>query len=432
MTAVSPRRFARPGRHLVDWPVRIACAAYLVAFANLGDRIDDSLSQLLLVLVTLKCLLKGRTGSLDFALTIGLFYLFVMPCISLALYDHYRFVFIVAMSVLIFDAFIAVCGYTDRAIAVAPSGTLTVTGTDILLWCLLIVMLFFASLVVPQGTLFKQLSFNTPFACSLILFEKVCRVGRLSTIYRMIAVYIMAVLFYMAFYWGGFGRIVIGSYALLPLLIAHHWRKIGLRVWPAIALAPPILYYANVIRHGTDATIENLHIGSVASHMQKTREFYDSIALNAPRGWDDYWEQMTLLVLQWFPRALWSDKPVGIGREFVETSGLQFFTLEGHSIATGYAGELWLYLGNEAWIGGIVTFCALIFLRQVVRQAALGFAAPFIAFEIFLISYAWGGIASFGGRMSFMVLPMLLFLYLRRIRFSRPDAATVDFGQLRR
>lgn len=416
------RQGMNSGRILLDWPVRIVCFAYLIGFANLGDRIDETFSQILLVLVTLKYLFKGRTGSLDFALTIGLFYLFVMPCISLAFYGHYRFVFLVALSVLVFDLFVALCGSSDSAIKIQMPGTPQITEIDLLLWSLLILAMFAGGAILPGDGLARQLSFNTPFACSLILFEKVCRVGRLSTIYRMIAIYIAAVLFYMAFYWSGFGRIVIGSYVLLPLLIAHYWRDIGLRVWPLILIAPPMIYYANAARHGGGASLQNLHEGSVTSHMALAREFLDSISLRAPWGWDDYWGQMSLLFLQWVPRALWPDKPLGIGRLYVESGAAQFYKSEGHSIATGYAGELWLYLGSEAWLGGLITLFTLILLRQAVRQAAIGYVAPFIAFEVFLISYIWGGMASFGGRMAFMVLPMLLFLHLRRINASGSGA----------
>lgn len=417
MAVATLRRLGPNARAILDWSVRLACAVYLIAFASQGDQVSETFSQFILSAVTLKYLFKGRAGSLDFALSIGLVYLFLMPCISMAFFGFYQFVFIVAMSVLVFDGFVAVGQGLDRTFSPDVRVTPRTTQMDFLIWGAFIFMLFINGFLFSNEGIARQFVFNMPFACSLILFEKFCRTARLRTIYLMIGLYMAAIAFYMSFYWSGYGRIVIGSYLLLPLLIAHHWRDIGLRVWPLVLLGPVAVYYANSVRDDA-AALDNLHVGSVAAHMALTRQIYDNMDFSVPLGWGSYWDQWLLIFLQWVPQAVWTSKPVGIGREYVEVSGLQYVTLPGHSVAMGYAGELWFYLGPAAWVAGLITFATLTLTRLTLRALALGFIAPVIAFEVFLITYVWGGMASFGGRMAFMVAPMLLLLYLRRLKFD--------------
>lgn len=410
-------------RSLIDWPVRVACLAYLLVFASVGDAISPAFSQAILILATLKCLLRGKARSLEFALTVGLFYLFVMPCIALAIYGYLQFVFIVAASVVLFDLLVALGDLSEATINQPKNSQPALTRSDLLLWWTLIAVMFAGRSIVPSGEgVLSQLSFNTPFAFSLVLFEKVCRVAPLRTIYGMIGVYMAAILFYAVFYWSGFGRIVIGSFALMPLLIAHHWRDIGLRIWPVTGLAPIAIYFGNALRHGEEATLTNLHMGSIGSHLTLTRQFFDNIALTAARGWDAFWDQWLLLFFAWVPRSLWPSKPIGLGREYVELTALRYYSSEGHSVATGYLGEVFFLLGSEAWLGGIIVMITLIAFRIFMRQAAGGYTAPVIAFDVFLISYVWGGMASFSSRMLFMAVPMLIFILFRRLRIRERPA----------
>lgn len=404
----------------IGLPTTIACLIYLMAFAVVGDDISDQLSIIILLLASLRCLFKGRVDSLNFSITIAQFYLFVVPCISLAAFGYYKLVFILALAVVLCDLFILLTGKQEITIQSTTPSWVRLTQWDHLLWWGLIAFLFLAGSILPDGgQLTRQLSFNVPYALSLVIFERFCRLAPMQVIYRMLVVYLLAVGFYVVFYWSGFGRIVIGSYILLPLLLAHQWRDIGLRVWQGIVIAPMAILVANISRHGDNASFAELHQGSIAAHMVLTRQLYDQMSYTQPIGWGGYWDQWLLLFLQWFPRAIWPDKPIGAGREYVEQTGLIYVTAEGHSVALGYMGEVLYYLGDEAAWGGIITFISLLLVRRFVRRAAGVYTAPVLAYDVFLISFLWGGVSLFGGRMSFIVLPMLAFIFLRRLKIRR-------------
>ena len=125
--------------------------------------------------------------------------------------------------------------------------------------------------------------------------------------------------------------------------------------------------------------------------------------------------------MQWFPRALWPDKPLGVGRGYVDAGYLDKDVSEDHSVALGYVGEAIYYLG-EGWVLGLaITLATVILARRLVARVGQGYVAPILAYDVFLITYVWGGTASFGGRMSFFVLPMVAFIFFRRFRIAADD-----------
>lgn len=408
---------------LVQLPAGILCLIYVAVFFAVEGPPSEGFSLLVLGVVALKCALKGRADPLDFALTLGLFYLYVLPCATLTFFDNYDYVIVTAISSPVFDAFVRACRWTTLLPAGARTGE-RATSLEYLAWWALVGWLFLAGAVLPSGEISRQLEFNIPFALSLIVFEKVCRTGSIARVYLLLGVYFLAIMFFVNVYWGGFGRIVIGSYVLIPLFIAHYWRDIGLRVWQGVISAPFAIFLANLSRIQEQAEFWDMHSGSIAAHLVMTRDLMDQIDLSAPVGWLGYWGQWLLLSVQWFPRDVWPDKPVGVGRDYVDMGYLGGPVSEGHSVALGYIGEAIFYLGEQWVLGVVITLATLILIRRLVARVGQGYVAPILAYDVFLISYVWAGMASFGGRMAFFVLPMLAFLFARRFRIRRSEPTT--------
>lgn len=137
-------------------------------------------------------------------------------------------------------------------------------------------------------------------------------------------------------------------------------------------------------------------------------------------GFSAWFDQWLLLMGNWVPRDLWLDKPIGLGYAAVDDwIGREGFS-DGYSISLGFIGEQYYLLGELYWLGIILAFATLVVLRDVVRKVSRGYVAPLIMFDVNLMSYVWGGGATFGSRLFFFLIPTILFIVMvDRIKLPR-------------
>ena len=279
---------------------------------------------------------------------------------------------------------------------------------------ILLVLLMVSSILFPpvfEGTLFSTFSFSIPFVLGVFYFESLLKIGiskRRVTLLACLIIGIVAI--YTLFYWHGFGRLLIGVYVLIPLMTLMYYHDIKLRSWHLLPIAPIALFFAAISRYG-DTNASNVFVGSAGHHIVLT----DGLLLSSPgissRDWSGFLDQYLLFFLNWFPRSIWDSKPIGVNYTSVD----DWYGREGvgadFSVSVGMYGETIYYLGEAFLLGNVILFVTIAATRWGIQKLSNGYALAIVIFDVNLVSYAWGGSATFGSRVWFMVLPVLVVSY---------------------
>ena len=80
-----------------------------------------------------------------------------------------------------------------------------------------------------------------------------------------------------------------------------------------------------------------------------------------------------------------------------------------YSQSIGFIGEQKLILGDNYIFGLIFFLIIILILRKLIVNLSFGSNVPVIIFDLNLISYFWGGMALFGSRLWFLLIPAILF-----------------------
>lgn len=257
--------------------------------------------------------------------------------------------------------------------------------------------------------------FSATYAMSILHLERV-HASTKSIIPRLagLAMLLIALAIYSLVFWSGFGRLILASFALAPIFLAVHYRTFRLNVFAFSAGVGALVFIGRVIRFGWSDGVAGLADDSGASPLTYTEALWGG--RNAVLYHEPIWHQWSLLFLQPFPRSVWPDKPIGINYTFVDF----FIGREGlgeeHSTAIGLFGEH-IFLAGDWWAMSIALLTVVIILTsRAVNWAGRPYGAPALMFNCWLITLFWGGMADFGSRVWFGVLPMLGYLLvLRRI-----------------
>ncbi|MEP9373749.1 hypothetical protein [Mesorhizobium sp. KR1-2] len=280
---------------------------------------------------------------------------------------------------------------------------------DFVIWAGLLAMASIGNLIFSKGggSFLGLFAFTVPFSISLLLFERLVASCGWTNVCMMLFAYLITIGIYIVYFWGGFGRLVIGAYVLMPVLIADRYRDFGLRTWQAAVLAPLLLAVAYYSRNNTWASNE-LGAGGAGHHLRLTMELFYNPVYEYFGGFYKLVDQYILLFLNWFPREYWENKPIGIGYyavdEWIGRQGLGRV----YNVSLGMFGEQLYTVGPYFIVAWAFVLITLIMLRRVIENLAAGYAAPVIVFDVNMINYVWGGAASFGSRAWFFIVPLLM------------------------
>lgn len=228
---------------------------------------------------------------------------------------------------------------------------------------------------------------------------------------------------YMLTFWGGFGRLILTSLALAPILVSVRYGTFRLNALVFSVVAGALVFLGRVLRFGWSDGVAGLADDSGASPLTYTQALWGGtfkVFYSEP-----FWHQWSLLVIQWFPRSVWPDKPMGINYTFVDFYIGRQGLGEEHSTAIGLFGEH-IFLAGNGWILSIaVLVLVIVMFSRIVRWIGRPYAAPSIMFNCWLVTLFWGGMADFGSRVWYSVVPMLAYAHvLQRIRAPKSAAAS--------
>lgn len=386
-------RLLRRGAALIAVPLGLmAIAGWIEPGVSLG--------MLLLIMAPIYFLARTRLDAFALAAAIGFLLVAYVPALNFAIDGDWRHAPVMAVAL----GFMAIFEMVMRRAAGGVSqGSGGASEVPMLLGWIAIAMLLPA--MVGERT--QSIAFIIPFAISLVHFDRLCSAERARRI-AMLS-YATALIIYAAFYWDSYGRLLFGAMAAMPLLLLV--RRGAFQVPPFLLVlgVPPLLWLAQWVR-GDQLSAEGIAESSISSPSILSVQMMEVLPV-LPTRVADFADQFLLFFFSWVPRVAWDDKPLGLGWTMVGELTSRRGVSEGHSVAPGLIGEsLWL-LGPNFMLGLGVQVLAVMLLGLLVRRigAASGLAAMVVA--SLLPTLVWGGMASFGARLWFFLLPIFLYAF---------------------
>ncbi|MEX0372777.1 hypothetical protein [Spiribacter roseus] len=414
---------AKPKRH-IKVSRFLSFVIYFLGLLSLMAPSDSSLRWAGVVFVVslqlIRIARKNRLDSLEVALGLTAVLLFCVP----GVFIKYSYGIDVIVSFLSFFLATDFMLFSQRKIGdkkVIHSGPRKISTrlrlqlylSFILGWCVL------ASIFLDADGFLGLTLFVIPYSVSLLFLEGLLAHGiTRRAIFAWLLVYAAVVAIYLIYSWNGFGRLVVGAFLLAPVLVVNSKIDIYLRGWLLVLSAPILLGVAQFSRYGGIASLNQWFGGSAGHHYVVTHDAWEFEISQIAGGVIPFLEQFLLFFLNWLPSGWWEEKPVGIGSYSVELMYDPSGFSSGYSQSVGFLGELYLTLGAFAVFGLIFILSVLSFLRFIVHRFSFGSIVPLVIFDVNIISYFWGGMATFGSRFWFMIIPTICVLWFLRSRAS--------------
>ena len=357
----------------------------------------------------LRLMARGFRKSLDIFLSVSFLLLYAIFALNLQIFANVDSTLTISIFILFSDTIAAFDKAPRLPLPIKKRGQLKLyTG-----FILSVAAIALAMYAIPS----PPLSLMIPVGLGLYFQESLLRTGQSTrSAWLVLLLFEIGIATYLVLHWGGFGRLAVTSYLLMPFALLAFYKRTFVKFWH-LALASPILaVLAFVVRGGSRENLLSEQAAGVTDHLLYTHNLFNG-NLASDAGIRPYFEQYVLLFLNWFPRAAWPSKPVGSGYYSVDHFGERGFVGEEHNISLGFVGEQIFLLGYNYLWGLFFALVTLIALRRfLAMHAHKNGVSALIAFDATLLTYFWGGMASFGSRAWFVLAPILIISYVRRSR----------------
>lgn len=393
-------------------------AIFVAAFLDaLGTTDFERLTWLLIVLQSARFSLVKTWDSLTLSLGVAFFALFALPSIGMIVFEANPPIQTLAVFIVVFDM---MRNFGGRAEQILRKRT-AISGKRLpLLFGALQTWMLVSPFVFKENALITLIA---PLSVSAVVLEVMLRERKKKVAYWALTSTSVILLSYVTFHWSGFGRLVVGSYLLFIVFVISRYVDIGFRLWIVPLLLPFALFFAQISRYGNVDDLRTLIMGSAAHHLIVTSDAKKIADAGSAQGWGEFMDQYALMFLSWFPRSVWPDKPLGAGLTSVDEMYGRTGLAAHYTQSLGFLGDQYYLLGTSAFIGLFIAVATLVILRRIIASQSSIFYSPLAAYDVSLISFFWGGMATFGSRVWFLVVPGLLLIVLHRIRLrSKPYA----------
>lgn len=364
---------------------------------------------LLIIAQLLRLIVRGFRKSLDIFTSVSFLLLYAIFAPNLQIFSNIDSTLTISIFILFSDAVAAF----DKA----PKLPSTISkGGRIKLY----IGLFLSAAAIALTTYaipLPPLSLMIPVGLGLYFQESLLRTGQSTwSAWLVLLLFEAGIALYLILHWGGFGRLAVTSYLLMPFALLAFYKRTFVKFWHLVIASPVLAVLAFVVRGGSRENLLSEQAAGVTDHLIYTHNLRNG-TLSSDAGLLAYFEQYVLLFLNWFPRAIWPDKPVGSGYYSVDHFGERFLVGEEHNISLGFVGEQIFLLGDNYLLGLLFTLTTLIVLRRLLAMnSRKNGVCALIAFDATLLTYFWGGMASFGSRAWFVIAPILIISYFRGSR----------------
>lgn len=280
-------------------------------------------------------------------------------------------------------------------------------------------ILLFLCVLLPFGAVNSKIIsvfvFLVPYSISLYNFESDCRdrafQGKLPSVGFFFAT-LGVVIFYAFFHWSGFGRLELAAFFLIPVFIYVAYSAANINNFYIALSAPLLLFIMQATRYENVDSIDKFLVGSAGHHLEVTNAIKNNPQIFGLGDWYGYFQQFGLFFFNWFPREWWTEKPLGAGLTTVESIFGRTGVSSGYSHSVGFVGESMYYLGVFYPVGFLISLLTFVYLLRFVRKFSSDYRGPEIIVYAYMMTFFWGGYASVGARIWFILAPFLLCIYL--------------------
>jgi hypothetical protein len=231
--------------------------------------------------------------------------------------------------------------------------------------------------------------------------------GSKITRWACLVIYAVAICAYAALFWDGFGRIVIISLLLLPVIVSVRYKLFRLSPLVLAGAGGAMVFIGRVLRFGFSEGIAGISEDSGATHIILSSELLANHARNT--SGTTLIQQFELFFLNWAPRSIWPGKPININSLFVDSYLGRAGYSEEHSTALGFFGEQ-IYLAPAFWLLTVpIAIVMVLAVRALIARLAQPYYSSVVIYDVWLVTLFWGGMASFAARAWFTVVPLVVY-----------------------
>lgn len=262
-----------------------------------------------------------------------------------------------------------------------------------------------------------------PLGCALFFQEGLLRkgVGKFGA-FVALGMIELAVMLYLVFFWTGFGRLAIASLLLLPFAVHSAYRPTILRFWHFVVALPVLITAATVVRGGSIEDVTSSTAAGVTDHMLLTADLQSGFLVGDGKL-QAFIDQYLLFFLNWFPRDIWPNKPIGAGAYAVDLLWGRAKFGDEYNVSLGFVGDQIFALGGWYMFGLFVILATIICIRRMLIHYSYAIhRSPLIAFDTMLLTFFWGGMASFGSRVWFAVAPLIILALISNTASRKPKS----------
>lgn len=250
--------------------------------------------------------------------------------------------------------------------------------------------------------------FCTPLICLLIAFS-FRTVGVRGGLF-VILVYVIYIWSFMTFYWSGFGRLVIAGWLAVPVIVFMLHYRVSYNKYALFLIVPVVGFLMSILRF-KDATVSEILAAQVKdsnlSPYLLAQDMYADFS-RSNLSIEGAFDQFVLFFLASVPREVWPSKPIGFGFQYTVQQLDAHLIDAGHSVAALFFGEFFYYL-RDWWVLGAllsVVFIVLLFRFSFRLDPVTGvYVVPVV---VWVLTYVWGGLASFANRFHMGVIAIVL------------------------
>lgn len=392
-------------------------AVYFIIFLVLiSELISNSTSSVfiyfLIAAQLIRLLAKSFNKPLEIALGGSFLFLYAVFPINILIFLEIDSTYLICLFIIFSDGLI----YFDKPAGVPIGIKSDKRDMDYIGFGISAVAIILTAYLIP----IPVLSLMIPIGSALFFQERLLRKGQdKRSALLVFVVFEMSIGVYLLLHWTGYGRLAIASYCLMPFAVLTAYHRLSAEFWHLTLITPFLATFALIVRGGSLDSLTKETAAGVTDHLIYTNNLIKGV-ITGNVGFANFFEQYILFFLNWFPRDLWPNKPVGVGYYGVDVLGERPFVSDEHNISLGFVGEQIFLLGDHYLIGVLSAFISIVIFRFYFNKfsRANGVAAR-VAFDMSLITYFWGGMAAFGSRAWFVIIPIMAFSYVSRTR-ARP------------
>ncbi len=265
-------------------------------------------------------------------------------------------------------------------------------------------VVFFSVLTIVLGLVIGKSAYYYLYPALVVLYSM--SLARLSLLKGTFAYMVLVCVFfvYCFFVWGGFGRLVIASWILIPSLIYLFSYNLYFNKWLFFLGASVASIFMSMLRFsGAEASniLQYVMKDSTTSPYRLADQIIgDYPGVGGGIGFQGVADQYLLFFVGAFPREIWESKPLGFGALYTIDNLSERLVDAGHSVAALFVGEHIYYVGYF-WGGFFALLATLLvcFLYRLAYRLSPASQVLAIPVALYVTSFFWVGLATYSQRL---------------------------------